>query len=264
MVTLLPALLDADAARRGDGEKKLLDRRIGRVLFALHGRPLAARAGRRRARALATLGLPPLRPGLPRPPAARLRGGAARARDGRPLGPSRRSSPPSSAPRRSAARELAGRSPRTTRSARCSSVADARPARGAGGEPIARARAAFRAHFVAPDGRSAVYAYPNGRHLGSRAVATRSWRGCARSTPRSPACRSSARFMIELSQRAFRIGVGLAALAVVADRRLGLPRPAAHRDRLLPTALTLAAIPGLMKLARPRRSTRSTSWRCRW
>jgi predicted RND superfamily exporter protein len=244
MVTLLPALLVLMPARRRPG-RGLLDRRIGRALFALHGRPLAG-ALVVAALALAALGPPRfdqdylnLQP--KRSDAVRLE---------REMIARSTYSPQFAAfvaPSPAAARELAGRLAQDDMVGAVQSVAtlDQLTALGAQLTPLA---AEFRAHFVAADGRSAVYAYPN-VDLWDPARRDAFLERMRAISPEVTGMPVVGAFMIELSQRAYRIGLGLAALAVVLIVAWDFRDPLRTAVALLPTALTLAALPGLMKLA---------------
>ncbi len=189
MVVLLPALL---VLHRGGGrrrEKPLAARRLGRLLLALQHPALAAGLA---ALALAGLvaGLPGLRRRLPGAAAARLRGGAARAGDGRRLGLlagrrrlHRRLAGGGRGARRAAARRRGGRRralARRPRAARRLRHAARRGARGV--RPLLRQRRTGTTRST-PTRRAT-----SGIRRSSRA----SSRACAPSTRASPACRCSA------------------------------------------------------------------------
>ena len=244
MVTLLPALLMLMPSKR-HREKKLLDRRIGRVLFALHGRPLAG-ALVVAALALATLGLPRFdQDYLNLQPE-----GSEAVRIEREMVARSTFSPQFAAfvaPSADAARELASRLAQDDMVGAVQSVAALDQLEALGAKPTP-ASAAFRAHFVAPDGGAAVYAYPN-VDLWDPARRDEFLARMRAISPDVTGMPVVGGFMIELSQRAFRIGVGLAALAVVLIVAWDFRDPLRTAIALLPTALTLAALPGLMKLA---------------
>ena len=247
MVTLLPALLVlAPASRRR--EKALLDRRFGRFLLAVHSRPLAGLLVLA-ALALATLGLPRFNEDyLDLQPAD-----SAAVRLERAMVERSAYSPQFAAfvtPTPADARALAGALALDATVGAVSSVAELDRLTALGARPTAEA-AAFRAHFVAADGRSAVYAYPASdiwdpvrrndflSHMrtfeapGSIAVTGMPFVGA---------------FMIDLSRHAFRVGVAVAALAVLLIVAWDFRDPWRTAIALLPTGLTLLALPGLMKL----------------
>jgi predicted RND superfamily exporter protein len=113
--------------------------------------------------------------------------------------------------------------------------------------PITSERDAFRAGFVAPDGRLAVYAYPNGdvwdpgfqeRFLGAmRAL-----------DPEATGMPFLGHFMIELSRHALRVTGALASLVVVilVTAEFGFTRWTALA--VAPTLLGVAAMLGVMRV----------------
>ena len=244
MVTLLPALLVLVPARRRR-EKALLDRRFGRFLLAVHGRPLAGLLVVA-ALALATLGLPRFNEDyLDLQPAD-----SAAVRLERSMVERSTYSPQFAAfvtPSPAAARKLAGALALDPTVGAVSSVAELDRLTALGARPTADADA-FRAHFVAVDGRSAVYAYPTGdiwdpARRDEFLAHMRRFDAAVTGMPVVGA------FMIELSQHAFRVGVAVAALAVLLIVAWDFRDPLRTAIALLPTGLTLLALPGLMKLA---------------
>jgi predicted RND superfamily exporter protein len=244
MVTLLPALLVTLPARRRR-EKRLLDRRVGRLLAALHGRPLAA-ALVLGALALATLGLPTFdQDYLDLQPA-----GSEAVRLERAMVERSDFSPQFAAfvaPSVAAAGELAARLAReeTVGAVRSAAALDQLAALGA--RPLPGA-AGFRGQLVAADGRAAVFAYPKGDlwDPARRDDFLARMRAVAPTVTGMPVVGA---FMIELSLDAFRVGVALAALAVVAIVAWDFRDPLRTAIALLPTGLTVLALPGLMRLA---------------
>lgn len=243
MVTLLPALLMVLPARR-HREKKLLDRRIGRFLFALHSRPLAALL------VVGALGLASL--GMPRfdEDYLNLQPKASEAvRIEREMIARSTFSPQFAAfvaPDAAAARELAGRLAQDDRVGAVQSVATLDQLEALGARPTPAA-ADFRAHFVAADGSAAVYAYPNA-DLWDPARRDDFLARMRALSPHVTGMPFVGAFMIELSKHAFRVGVALAALAVVLIVAWDFRDPLRTAIALLPTALTLASLPGLMRL----------------
>lgn len=244
MVTLLPALLVLTPASRRR-EKALLDRRFGRVLLALHGRPLAALLVLT-ALALATLGAPRFNEDyLDLQPA-----GSEAVRLERAMVESSTYSPQFAAfvaPSAAAARALAGALALDPTVGAVSSVAELDRLTALGARPTADA-ATFRSHFVAADGRSAVYAYPTGDiwdpvRRDEFIAHMRRFDAGATGMPFVGA------FMTQLSRHAFRIGVAVAALLVVLIVAWDFRDPWRTAVALLPTGLTLLALPGLMQLA---------------
>lgn len=248
MVTLLPALLVLVPARRRR-EKALLERRFGRFLLALHSRPLAALL------VLATLALATL--GLPRfdedyldlqpknSPAVRLE---------RAMVERSTYSPQFAAfvtPSPAAARTLAGELALDPTVGAVSSVAELDRLAALGALPTAEA-ASFRSHFVAATGRSAVYAYPTGdiwEPARRDAFLAHMRRFAVPGSVEVTGMPFVGAFMIELSRHAFRVGVAVAAIAVLLIVAWDFRDPWRTAVALLPTGLTLLALPGLMKLA---------------
>lgn len=244
MVTLLPALLVLFPARHGR-EVALLDRRFGRFLLAIHSRPLAAALVVTTV-ALATLGLPRFNEDyLDLQPAD-----SAAVRLERAMVERSAYSPQFAAfvtPSPAAARALAGALALDPTVGSVSSVAELDRLTALGARPAADA-ASFRSHFVAADGRSAVYAYP----------AADIWDPVRRDEFIAHMQRLDAgatgmpfvgAFMIQLSRHAFRIGVGVAAILVLLIVAWDFRDPWRTAIALLPTGLTLLALPGLMQLA---------------
>lgn len=244
MVTLLPALLVLVPARRRR-EKALLDRRFGRFLLALHGRPLAGLLVVA-ALALATLGLPRFNEDyLDLQPAD-----SAAVRLERSMVERSTYSPQFAAfvtPSPAAARKLAGALALDPTVGAVSSVAELDRLTALGARPTADA-AAFRAHFVTADGRSAVYAYPTG-DIWDPARRDEFLAHMRRFDPNVTGMPVVGAFMIDLSRHAFRVGILLAAIAVLLIVAWDFRDPLRTAIALLPTGLTLLALPGLMKLA---------------
>lgn len=244
MVTLLPALLVLVPARRRR-ETPLLDRRFGRILVTLHGRPLAGVLVLA-ALALATVGIPRFDEDYlnlqPRDSAAVRLERAMVARS--------TYSPQFAAfvtPSPAAARKLAGALALDATVGAVSSVAELDRLAAIGAKPTAEA-AAFRSHFVSSDGRSAVYAYPNG-DIWDPVRRDEFLAHMRRFDPSVTGMPVVGGFMIELSRHAFRVGVLLAALAVLLIVAWDFRDPLRTAIALLPTGLTLLALPGLMRLA---------------
>ena len=106
---------------------------------------------------------------------------------------------------------------------------------------------AFHAGFQAPDGRLAVYAYPNG-DVWDPAFESRFLARMQAIDPEVTGMPVLGRFMIDLSKRALWITAGLSALVVVLLVLLDLRSPAWSVLALLPTALSTAATLAAMRL----------------
>ncbi|HEX6850457.1 MAG TPA: MMPL family transporter [Candidatus Polarisedimenticolaceae bacterium] len=112
--------------------------------------------------------------------------------------------------------------------------------------PIAAERAAFRAGFVAPDGRLAVYAYPNG-DVWDPEFQERFLDAMRALDPQATGMPFLGHFMIDLSRRALRITGALAGLVVLilVTLEFGLTRWTALA--VAPTFLGVAAMLGVMR-----------------
>ncbi|HSG39974.1 MAG TPA: MMPL family transporter [Thermoanaerobaculia bacterium] len=106
---------------------------------------------------------------------------------------------------------------------------------------------AFRAGFEAPDGRLAVYAYPNG-DVWDPAFEARFLAQMKAIDPEVTGMPVLGRFMIDLSKRALWITAGLSAFVVVLLVLLDLRSPAWAALALLPTILSTAATLTAMRL----------------
>ncbi len=113
--------------------------------------------------------------------------------------------------------------------------------------PIPGEREAFGAGFTSRDGRSAVYAYPKG-DVWDAAFESRFLAQLRSVDPRVTGMPVLGRFMIDLSRRALLVTAGLSTLVVVLLVLLDLRRPAWSALALLPTALSVAATLGSMRL----------------
>lgn len=243
MVTLLPALLVLLPRGRGR-ERPLLERRFGKLLSRLHSPPLATAL--LAASLLAALsGLPPFDDDYlnlqPRDSAA--------VKLERAMVEHSRFSPQFAAfvtDSPAAARELAGRLALEPTVASVSSVAELDRLAALGARPTADA-AAFRAHFVAADGRAAVYAYPVG-NVWDPARRDPFLARMREIDPNVTGMPFVGAYMIDLSRRAFRVGVLVAALAVVAIVAWDFKHRWRTAVALLPSLLTLVSLPGLMRI----------------
>lgn len=106
---------------------------------------------------------------------------------------------------------------------------------------------AFHAGFEAPDGRLAVYAYPNG-DVWDPAFESRFLAQMKAIDPEVTGMPVLGRFMIDLSKRALWITAGLSAFAVVLLVLLDLRSPTWSALALLPTVLSTAATLTAMRL----------------
>lgn len=106
---------------------------------------------------------------------------------------------------------------------------------------------AFHGGFQAPDGRLAVYAYPNG-NVWDPAFESRFLAQMKAVDPEVTGMPVLGRFMIDLSKRALWITAGLSAFVVVLLVLLDLRSPAWSALALLPTALSTAATLAAMRL----------------
>jgi predicted RND superfamily exporter protein len=113
--------------------------------------------------------------------------------------------------------------------------------------PIPAERAAFAAAFRSPDGRYAVYAYPNG-DVWDPAFAARFLAELRAIDPGVTGMPVLGQFMVDLSKRALRITALLSALAIVVLVLLDFRSPAWSALALLPTVLSVAATLVTMRL----------------
>ena len=114
-------------------------------------------------------------------------------------------------------------------------------------KPIPAERAAFQAGFQSPDGRFAVYAYPNG-NVWDPQFEARFLRQMREVDPNVTGMPILGRFMIDLSKRALLVTAGLSALAILLIVLLDFRSPSWSALALLPTVLSVAATLGTMRL----------------
>ena len=241
--TVLPALLALFPPRRRR-ERRLGERRMGRLLLALQSRPLAALLA-----AAALLAPLAAHPGFDSDYLNLQPEGSETVRLEREVVRRTAFSPQFAAlvaPSRDAAAALAARLAADPAVGAVRSAADLDLLAGL---PVADPQAlrALRAGFVAPDGRAAVYAYPQG-DVWDPAVRDRFLAHVQRVDPTATGMPVLGKFMIDRSRRALAIGAVLGSLVVLlcvaADfRRL---RPALLA--VVPTFAGVAAMLALMRL----------------
>lgn len=242
MTTLLPALLMLSRGRRR--ERRLTERRLGRLLAAAQSPVLAAVLGLAAVAAL-TLGPPPF--------------------DGDYLDLEPRDSEAVRLEREMVRRSVyspqfaaflvdspAAANAVATRLRKLDTVGAVRSSADLAvldnfARPIPAEREAFRAGFEGRGGRLAVYAYPNG-NVWDPAFEAR-FLGQMRSIdPRVTGMPVLGRFMIDLSRRALRITAAISAVLVVLLVLIDLRSPMWSLLAMVPTVLGLAATLGAMRL----------------